>query len=255
MLKAARNDIDLWLVNYQQIQDPALLEQYAQFLSPEEVKRHERFAFTRDKQQFLVTRALIRWVLSQYLGLDDPGSLEFGASRNGKPELLIETTLQFNLTHTRGLIALAVMQVEPVGIDVEFLSRQADIVNLAERYFARKEAEELLALPVEQWNERFYDLWTLKEAYLKACGTGLRTPLSEFCFSFNGETLDISFSDLLGGDSTAWKFWQLDIDKAFRLSLAVNDRKGHDYRLRVKKGLPVAGFSDISPAIIRTSIR
>ena len=255
MLKAARNDIDLWLVNYQQIQDSAVLEQYAQFLSPEEAKRHERFTFSRDKQQFLVTRALVRWVLAQYLGLDDPGSLEFGASRNGKPELLIETTLQFNLTHTRGLIALAVMQVEPVGIDVEYLSRQADIVNLAERYFARKEAEDLLALPVAQWNERFYDLWTLKEAYLKACGTGLRTPLSEFCFSFSGETLEISFSDLLGGDAAAWKFWQLDIDKAFRLSLAVNDMKGHDYRLRVKQGIPVDGFSDVSPVIIRTSIR
>ncbi len=255
MLKAARNDIDLWLVNYQQIQDSVLLEQYAQFLSPEEIKRHERFTFARDKRQFLVTRALVRWVLAQYLGLDDPASLAFGANRNGKPELLIETTLQFNLTHTRGLIALAVMQVEPVGIDVEYLSRQADIVNLAERYFAREEAKALQALPIDQWNERFYDLWTLKEAYLKACGTGLRTPLSEFCFSFSGEAVDISFSDLLGGDSAAWKFWQLNIDNAYRLSLAVNDMKGNDYRLRLKNGIPVSGFTDAEPVIIRSSIR
>ena len=253
MLESARNDIDIWLVDYRQVEDVTLLKQYEQMLSEQETDRYQRLIFTNHHHQFLVARALVRWVLSQYLDLEDPASLAIGINKNGKPELLIETALQFNLTHTNGLIALAVMQVDVVGIDVEYLSRQADIEKLAARYFARDEAEALLALPVEQWNTRFYDLWTLKEAYLKACGTGLRTPLQEFSFNFNKEAVSVSFSEILKDDPTQWKFWQLETDESYRISLAVNDAKGIDYQLKVKKGIPMAGFTDQSPSIIRNS--
>ncbi len=254
MLETARNDIDIWLVDYRQVEDSTLLEQYAQLLTVEEAARHERLIFTQHRLQFLVARALVRDVLAQYLDIEDPASLEFGTNKHGKPELLIETTVQFNLSHTNGLIALAVMQVDPVGIDVEYLSRQADIKNLTERYFSRDEAEALLALPVDQWNNRFYDLWTLKEAYLKACGTGIRTPLQEFSFIFPDESgINVSFSPLLQDDPASWKFWQLETEGGFRLSLAVNDKSGIDYRLRIKQGIPLATYSEISPRLVRST--
>lgn len=113
----------------------------------------------------------------------EPAAVEFRHSKHGRPELVSDIGLQFNLTHTNGLIALAVTTQAPVGIDVEYLNRQAGIPKLASRYFSDEENSALYRLPAEAWSQRFYDLWTLKEAYLKACGTGLTTPLRDFSFS------------------------------------------------------------------------
>lgn len=253
MLQAVRNEIDIWLVDDRQVKDPALLAQYRQLLNARETGRFERFIFNRNRDQFLVARALVRSVLADILQVDDPASLEFTEDRHGKPALALETTLQFNLSHTNGLLALAVMQKDPVGVDVEYLSRQADIVKLAERYFSRDETRALHELPVDQWNNRFFELWTLKEAYLKACGTGLRTPLHEFSYDLGEGTIGIRFSDNLEDDPAAWDFWQLDVDGEFRLALAVRNQSRTTYLLRLHRGIPLQEFREIELPLLRRS--
>lgn len=255
MLEMDRNDIDLWLVDEREIVDTDLLAHYHQLLNEEELARHQRLVFNKHQHLFLVARALVRSVLAGYLGLDDPGSITFRSNANGKPELDLETNLQFNLSHTNGLIALVVMQDAAVGVDVEYLSRKADIASLAQRYFSMQESEAMLAMPVAQWNERFFDLWTLKEAFLKACGTGLTTPLHEFSFSLDGGAIEVSFSPLLAEDPLAWHFWQLQLDRGYRLSLAVNDGQGRDFQLKVKQGIPMQEFNQVSPDIVCRSVR
>jgi 4'-phosphopantetheinyl transferase len=251
MLESAVTDIDVWLVDDREVADTALLDNYHQLLNAEESDRHQRFVFARHRHQFLVTRALVRCTLAQYLGLDDPAAVAFSRNDHGKPLLVADSSLQFNLTHTNGLIALAVTPENTVGIDVEFLSRQVDVVKLAERYFSKAETAALLALPVAKWNQRFYDLWTLKEAYLKACGTGLKTPLNEFSFRIDGDGINIGFSKTIADDPHAWQFWQLDVENAYRLSLAVNDPAGNTWRLKFRKGIPLQDFTEISPTVIR----
>lgn len=255
MLEQALTDIDVWLVDDRDVTDTALLDTYQKLLNAEESGRHQRFVFARHRHQFLVARALVRCTLAQYMDLDDPAGVAFSKNDHGKPLLLADTSQQFNLTHTNGLIALAVTPENAVGIDVEFLSRQADVVKLAERYFSNAETADLFALPVAEWNQRFYDLWTLKEAYVKACGTGLKTPLKDFGFHFDGDSVSIEFSKNIIDDPNAWQFWQLDVDGAFRVSIAVNDPAGHSWRLRFRKGIPLQDFTEISPAVIRRSNR
>lgn len=255
MLKMDHNDIDLWLVDERDIVDTTLLEHYHQLLNEDEIKRLQRLVFNKHQHQFLVARALVRSVLAGYLGLDDPASIAFRSNANGKPELDLDTKLHFNLSHTNGLIAMVVMQQAPVGIDVEYLSRKADIANLAQRYFSVQESEAMLAMPVAKWNERFFDLWTLKEAFLKACGTGLTTPLHEFSFTLDEGTIGVSFSPTLTEDPLAWHFWQLHIDRGYRLSLAVNDIQGRDFQLRLKQGIPMQEFKALTPEVVCSSIR
>ncbi len=241
MLGPVQIDIDIWLVDDREVADPDLLDAYRQLLNREETGRHQRFVFSRHRHQFLVSRALVRCVLGHYLGIE-PAAVEFRYSKIGKPELVSDIGLQFNLTHTNGLIALAVTKQAPVGIDVEYLNRQADIPKLASRYFSDEENSALYRLPAEAWSQRFYDLWTLKEAYLKACGTGLTRPLRDFSFSFGEQEITVVFSGAIEDNPAHWQFWLLDAPGTFRLSVAVNDKSGQHYTLKPRMGMPMGEF-------------
>jgi len=253
MLKIPPNTIDIWLTDERQITDPGVLDTYAGFLSQDEARRHQRFVFNQHQHQFLVARALVRSVLAQYVGEIDPAAVAFQLTDLGKPELTNDVGLQFNLSHTPGLIALAVMKKHPLGIDVEHLSRQSDIVRLADRYFSRLEYQGLKALPVSEWNNRFYDLWTLKEAYLKACGTGLRTPLDAFSFRLEDKRIGIEFTPHLADDPQTWHFRQLAVEGGFRLSLAVKAEDVGPYTLVVRRGCPLQPFATIEQQVVRSS--
>lgn len=260
MLEVARDEIDIWLVDDRQVEETTLLSSYMDMLTAQERARHQRFIFSRHRHQFLIARATMRVVLSQYLG-QTPAKVDIQTNRLGKPVLGNNTDLQFNLSHTNSQIAIAVVKAIPVGIDVEYLSRRADVVRLAERYFSAQESAALAALPASEQNDRFYDLWTLKEAYLKACGYGLRTPLDQFGFTVEDGNISISFSDQLEDEPAHWQFWQLTLNDHYRLALALNGInneqavKSSDYRLRIRQGVPLTGFSECELPLTRQSLR
>src|ERR1039458_10295513 len=101
------------------INDPELLSAYRQLMSADERLREKRFRFERDRHTYVVTRALVRTVLSKYLSID-PGHLQFEANSYGRPELLRKSNtppIRFNLSHTSGMIACVVALDRDVGID------------------------------------------------------------------------------------------------------------------------------------------
>ena len=113
--------------------------------------------------------------------------------------------LEFNLAHTRGLVACAVALGRDVGVDVEWLGRRGRTLEIAERYFSPSEVRDLRATPGPDRKERFFRYWTLKEAYVKARGEGLRLPLRRFSFHLDGPAVRVSFeSD--SDDPRAWQF-------------------------------------------------
>ena len=92
--------------------------------------------------------------------------------------------MQFNLSHTRGLAACAIARDVSIGIDVECLERNTDWGSIAGRYFSRFETRALAALPVGERPERFFEDWTLKEAYVKAQNLSA----TALTVTFNGAT-------------------------------------------------------------------
>ena len=90
--------------------------------------------------------------------------------------------LRFNLSHTDGLIACAVTIGREVGVDVEHIQRRLTH-DVAGRFFAPREVDDLKALPEDEQQRVFFDYWTLKEAYIKARGFGLALPLGDFAFT------------------------------------------------------------------------
>jgi 4'-phosphopantetheinyl transferase len=236
-------DVHLWYAQPERLTEPALLSQYARLLCPEEQTRHLRYRIERVRHEFLVTRALVRTVLSRYTGVD-PAQWRFTTNAYGKPDAAsppLAEPLRFNLSHTRGMIVCAVTRLEEIGVDVENLDRQATGPNLARRYFSALEVTDLLKLPPERQQEVFFDYWTLKEAYIKARGKGLAIPLDQFSFDLSSrDSVGISFSPQLRDDPSTWRFAQFSPTSEHRVALAVRLRTNDELVISAYETLPLA---------------
>jgi 4'-phosphopantetheinyl transferase len=164
-----------------------------------ERRRGERFHFERDRLIFSAAHALLRAALAARLGDCEGG---FRVDDFGKPELeppVGTPPLRFNLTHTSGLVACALVGGCDIGIDAEQIDLSRPLLELAEHYFAEAEITQLRATEGASRAAAFYRLWTLKEAIIKAIGEGLSLPLKRFAFTLEPLSLKIE-----GGDAREW---------------------------------------------------
>jgi 4'-phosphopantetheinyl transferase len=211
VLELEHSAIHLWL-GFPETLDLTSLQRCRDILSPDERRREDRFHFALDQRCFLVTRALVRRVLSRYASIP-PAGWVFGATSHGRPEILNRDNrardLVFNISHNRDLVVVGVTSRPTLGVDVENTCERAAPLEIAGRYFAPGEASALRELPQEERALRFWEYWTFKESYIKARGMGLSLPLDKFNFLFPDErSVDIEIDTALADDSKAWEFWQ-----------------------------------------------
>lgn len=144
-------------------------------LSAQERTRAGRFHFERDRFWFSFFHEATRYLLSSVLpGKPNPASIQFEATAQGKPFLKDFPDWQFNLTHSSGVAALAVSICCPVGIDLEELDQQFPAMEVAREFFIGEEIAWLEATDsTEVRTDRFFQLWTAKEAVMKFTGLGM----------------------------------------------------------------------------------
>lgn len=211
MLRLPAEEIHLWFCRPHELAlDEAYLQLMQTTLDAGELQRMRRFKFQRHRQQFCISHALTRWVLSQYTGLQ-PERWQFDKNEHGKPFISNRDYryLQFNLSHTDGLQLLAVRRALPVGADVERRNVRVEGPDIADRFFSPAEVAELRSFPADAQKRVFFDYWTLKESYIKACGKGLAIPLRHFSYSIAHDAIDISFVPERDDEPGDWNFWLL----------------------------------------------
>ena len=140
-------------------------------LSSAERERAGRFAFDRDRARYISGRAALRLLLGRYLEVE-PEKILIGYGARGKPVLEGVSDWQFNVSHSRDLALIAVTRHSAVGIDVEFIDVDFPRDQVAPDVFDPQEIRDLCVLPPEAGAEYFFQLWTAKEALLKAAGDG-----------------------------------------------------------------------------------
>ncbi|MGK0500412.1 MAG: 4'-phosphopantetheinyl transferase [Oceanicoccus sp.] len=214
------NDIHLWVVDLAHV--PAdKLSTYHQLMSPQELQRNQRFKFAAGQFSDATTRALVRNTLSRYADIS-PTQWQFTKGDHGKPEIAnAGVKLRFNVSHTSQCIVCAVSRVYPVGVDVEYIGRKNDVLAIADRYFSESELSDLSVLPLDQQLDRFFDYWTLKEAYMKARGEGISLGLDNFGFRFDRRQIAIQTAKKLQDNDAAWQFRLFSPAKYQRMALAV----------------------------------
>ena len=162
--------------------EPGILEQSCEnWLSPDERVRADRFRIATSRNQHVVGRGMARRLLGREQ--IDPCCITFAIEKNGKPYVSqpAEARRPFNIAHTDGLVICGIdsQTDDLLGVDVEKLDRRTDPA-LAQRYFSQPEIDHLekCVSETDQQNT-FLKIWTLKEAFIKAIGTGLQTALQK----------------------------------------------------------------------------
>lgn len=252
-LVADSSRVDLWCAYISEIGDDSLWPRYDALLSPDERARQARFRFARDQRRHLVTRALVRTVLSRYAAVR-PQDWAFSAAARGRPAISAPwpaPALEFNISHAADLVLLGVTSGRALGIDTESIAaREADIDGL-DRYFAPEESAALLALPPHERRRRFFELWTLKESYIKARGLGLAIALDAFRFELTGERdLTLHMRPELGDSPGRWRLWQLTLRCDYLAAICAARGGNVSPRIIVREIVPLASerVVDLTPS-------
>jgi 4'-phosphopantetheinyl transferase len=175
-------------------------------LSPDERRRAARFRFDQHRNRFIVGRGRLRMILGRYLNFE-PAAIEFDYSERGKPFLasrLGRSGLEFNFSNSGLLALLAVTRDQAVGVDLEAVRPIQDVDGLVTRFFSPRENAIFHTISEEHKPAAFFNLWTRKEAWLKATGQGIGHALNQVEVSFlNGD--EAKFLGLPSGFSlSAW---------------------------------------------------
>ncbi len=212
----------VWLAKLD-LQD-SVMKPLSALLDSEEQQRAARFLVPSARKQFVISRAFLRIVLGKYLG-SDPRAMRFRLTSHGKPELDGDRGIHFNLSHTESLAAIGMTRVGPIGIDVESTRRNVEALQLADRFFSKKEAEWVRSQPEPMRIPSFLACWTAKEAYVKAHGGGLSIPLDGFAIIPDFEKLQLRL-EVFGkpAESERWTMWRLELPEEFRGALAVEGK-------------------------------
>jgi 4'-phosphopantetheinyl transferase len=209
----------VWLAPEALADDPAISARLLALLSDEERAQQQRFGADSPRRQHLLARGLQRTILSRFVPEVAPRDWRFGRGDRGRPFIAPDhaVELDFNIAHTSGMVAMAVGSGLRLGIDVEAFARRRNL-EIARRYFSAREIAGLHALPPEEQPRRFLELWTLKEAYLKAVGTGIAGGLGSMTFDF--PVGGISFERARDPDASRWRFHQWSAADSHLLAIA-----------------------------------
>ncbi len=199
----------------------------SQILSEDEKVRAAKYRFAKDRSRFLLGRTTLRIMLGNYLG-QSPEQIRFAVSRFGKLSLQIprdEFDLRFNVSHSGDVILLAFALRAELGIDVEEIRPMSDRDAVAKRCLSPQQFQEFRQGVFGDKQLAFFRFWTRKEALIKALGTGLSQPLTEF-----DVTLDPAFPPALTrasadfGDLNDWTLHELDTPVGYQAALAIHDK-------------------------------
>lgn len=177
MLALGADDIHIHL-----LRPESIIHLSEEILDSAEQRRALSFKFNKDRDAYVAAHVFLRQVLSSYATVTAKDWL-FAYNNYGKPGIVNPgyQWLHFNLSHSQGMVACAVVRNRAVGVDVEHRRALCDLPQLCRSALSPMEADAVLsALHPEARQHRFFSYWTLKEAYIKARGKGLSLPLQHF---------------------------------------------------------------------------
>jgi 4'-phosphopantetheinyl transferase len=149
--------------------------------------------------------------------------------------------LAFNAAHTRGLVTCAVALADAVGVDLEHPSDRDRTFEIAQRVFSEAEVDALRSMPPEVRDDRFFDYWTLKEAYVKGRGMGLSLPFDQCTIDLSDRSSPTVAVAPEFDDGCRWQFQLATLSTGHRLAAAVRlPASGKAYKFRSHIAVPFA---------------
>jgi 4'-phosphopantetheinyl transferase len=175
-------------------------------LSAEEQARARRFRRTEDRHSFAAAHGTLRLLLAAMLG-EKPGSFSFAANAYGKPYLVPHRSIEFNMSHSGGIVLIAIAQHISIGVDVEAVRPMPERAAIVQRYFHPGEAADFARVSPADAEAAFFRCWSRKEAVVKALGLGMSLDLHRYRVAcLPGAKPEVL---ALEGDDAPQKTWSL----------------------------------------------
>ena len=177
--------IHLWWISLDVTEEN--LHHLISLLSESEKIKAEWFKFPQHQRRYQAVHGILRIILSRYLNID-PTQINFTHSDRGKPYLTNDCNslnLQFNLSHSENRAIVGISRDRSIGVDLEKMRPMGNAMLLAERFFCPSEYTLLTQAIPEERDKLFFQLWTAKEAYLKATGEGISGGLNQVEIALN----------------------------------------------------------------------
>jgi 4'-phosphopantetheinyl transferase len=197
----------LWFLETGIFGEPSATQQWLARLEQHERVRYAAYRSATAGRGYLATRALARTALAYYSG-QPAERLCLGTDRLGRPQMTSPAMprLHFSLANTRQLAVGLFAFDRNVGVDAELVA-PIGTAEIAGHFFSAQERAELATLGDAARRSRFYELWTLREAYLKARGVGLTLPLDQLVFRLTSTgTVHAEFGPAIRDDPLHWQF-------------------------------------------------
>lgn len=214
-------EIHVWRINF----NAQLKAQrfFHDLLNPDEKDRVSKFRFAKDKRKFNISRGVLRILVGEYLEMD-PQKVTFRYEKYGKPQLQHETRMKFNVSHSGDMAIIGFVKDYDIGVDIEHVKNDFNVLDLAENFFSRHEIEMLRTIPPKEQPLAFYRCWTRKEAFIKAEGSGLSFPLHEFTVSMTKDNeAKLEHTDWNPDAKHQWSMFSFKPAQNYIAALAIND--------------------------------
>lgn len=191
---------------------PAVFNRLLNESSLERQKKAQRFVKYEDAARSLIGERLAREAIARHTGMS-VFDIRFAENKYGKPHVIgWRESLYFNVSHSGEWIVCAI-DIRPVGIDVERII-PIDL-QIAHQFFSKQECVQLMSMPAEQRLPYFFEIWTMKESYIKADGRGLSIPLNSFSINMSRSSAEL----FIENGRSACYFKQYDIDVSYKLAV------------------------------------
>ncbi|MEN8140711.1 MAG: 4'-phosphopantetheinyl transferase superfamily protein, partial [Thermodesulfobacteriota bacterium] len=211
-------------------------EQDGNLLDESERTRLASYRSEVERNRFGGRHQGLRRLLARYCAMK-PESLRFSHNSHGKPRLICPESgpdIHFSLSHCRQLNGLAIRLDQPLGLDIEDVDGRLDHQGLARRCFAPEETHQLATCPTPDKAAWFCRFWTLKEAFIKACGLGLSLPLKSFAIQGIEEPPTL-ISAPPEYSRQEWQFNQWQLTGATFMSVAATVSPGQKRPLKISR--------------------
>ncbi|MBB3046522.1 4'-phosphopantetheinyl transferase [Litorivivens lipolytica] len=246
--------LDIWIAISAHVADHHRESAYEAMLDASELDHYRSLQYPEHRFDYLLSRALLRTVLSCYTGLA-PEQHRFTRNESGKPKLDRESLPEgvflprFNLSLTDGVVVCAINRDAPLGIDVEYHGHGRSMLDVADQYFSSLEIAELKRLPALEQRAGFFRYWTLKESLIKARGEGLSVPLDSFSFraatGVQGSTQKAKLVSMAEGflpSEEAWSFRYFDLGSDYTVAVSMGETIDH---ICLRESIPLVGCVDV----------
>jgi 4'-phosphopantetheinyl transferase len=190
----------------------SVIQSYYTLLSSEEKKRSQKFRFEKDINGYIFKQGVLRKILGNYIKIP-PNEIIITLNEFGKPKISNAPSnhhIDFNISSSNSLVALAFAFSRNLGIDLEYLNLELNIYDILPLLFTHQEAQRFEIVENTDHLSHVLQLWTLKEAYVKAIGVGLHKPLKDISFVLNSNSKPYLEWELHNNDILKWNIKLLE---------------------------------------------